>query len=63
MPYGAQVTVDEFDEGDGFVSPQVPYHLHKIFADAGSDVFGHEPTWYGCGGSIPFMADLGEIYP
>ena len=40
-----------------------PY-LEKALQDAGKDFFnGNEVSTFGRGGSIPFLAQLGKMYP
>ncbi len=62
-PFGAEVTLSEFEYGDGFMTPIVPEQLSAIYEQASLSVFSKPPIYQGCGGSIPFMTDLGELYP
>lgn len=63
VPYNAKVTLTDYDTGDGFQTPIIPEHLSQIYKKNGVAIFGKEPVYHGCGGSIPFMGDLGKTFP
>jgi acetylornithine deacetylase/succinyl-diaminopimelate desuccinylase-like protein len=63
-PHSAEISFD----ADPFVSagwdaPLLAPWLDKSIARAGKAVFGHDVAYMGEGGSIPFMAMLGEKFP
>jgi acetylornithine deacetylase/succinyl-diaminopimelate desuccinylase-like protein len=62
-PYGAQV---EYEAGSGAVgwnAPAVSPWLDQSLARASEAAFGAPPAFMGEGGTIPFMAMLGEKFP
>jgi acetylornithine deacetylase/succinyl-diaminopimelate desuccinylase-like protein len=62
-PYGAQV---EYEPGSGAVgwnAPAVSPWLDHSLARASEAAFGAPPAFMGEGGTIPFMAMLGEKFP
>ena len=62
-PYGAQVTLDHVEGCDGWAAPPVAPWLHDSLQRASDTYFGSEVVYMGEGGSIPFMAMLGEKFP
>nr|WP_240675551.1 dipeptidase [Cellulomonas endophytica] len=61
-PFGARVTVVEGERGKPFQAPADSPAMsaaRRAFAQA----WGTEPVDIGVGGSIPFIADLLEVYP
>ena len=61
-PFGARVTVRDGELGKPFQAPadsSAMQAARRAFADA----WGTEPVDIGIGGSIPFIADLLEVYP
>jgi acetylornithine deacetylase/succinyl-diaminopimelate desuccinylase-like protein len=61
-PFGARVTVRDGELGKPFQAPadsSAMQAARQAFADA----WGTEPVDIGVGGSIPFIADLLEVYP
>lgn len=61
-PFGARVTVRDGELGRPFQAPADSAAMQaarRAFADA----WGTEPVDIGIGGSIPFIADLLEVYP
>ena len=62
-PNDAEVEV-KFGEGStGWNAPELAPWLEASLAKASSDAFGKPPAYMGEGGSIPFMAMLGEKFP
>ena len=62
-PYGARVTFDPEKGGTGWEAPPTAPWLEKSIESASNTFFGKGPMTFGEGGSIPFMAMLGERYP
>jgi acetylornithine deacetylase/succinyl-diaminopimelate desuccinylase-like protein len=62
LPFGAQMTYGEIELGKPFASNTEGWAF-KLAKDALSDAFGVESVEIGIGGSIPFIADLTEVFP
>ncbi len=62
-PYGAQVTFTPEAAGNGWAAPELASWLESALSEASETYFGKPPCYMGEGGSIPFMAMLGERYP
>ena len=62
-PYGAQVTLELGPSAAGWNAPALAPWLEQSLARASEAAFGAPPTYMGEGGSIPFMAMLGEKFP
>lgn len=62
LPFGAQITYGEIELGKPFASNTEGWAF-KLAKDALSDAFGVESVEIGIGGSIPFIADLTEVFP
>jgi acetylornithine deacetylase/succinyl-diaminopimelate desuccinylase-like protein len=64
-PYGAKVEIGNFHAGDGWSAGELPTWLRKSLDDSSEGIFGPNNSCksYGIGGSIPFLATLGGIYP
>jgi acetylornithine deacetylase/succinyl-diaminopimelate desuccinylase-like protein len=62
-PYGARVTFDAKDATTGWNAPALAPWLERSLARASEAAFGAPPAYMGEGGSIPFMAMLGERFP
>ena len=62
LPFGAQITYGEIELGKPFTSNTEGWAF-KLAKDALSDAFGVESVEIGIGGSIPFIADLTEVFP
>ena len=62
-PYGAEVTFDGKDASSGWNAPPLSPWLERSLAHASESAFGKPPAYMGEGGSIPFMAMLGERFP
>jgi acetylornithine deacetylase/succinyl-diaminopimelate desuccinylase-like protein len=62
-PYGARVKFDAEKPARGWESPKSEPWLERALDRASRTHFGKPPVAWGEGGSIPFMAMLGERYP
>jgi len=62
-PYGARVTFDAQVASSGWNAPALAPWLEASLARASETAFGAPPAYMGEGGSIPFMAMLGEKFP
>ena len=62
-PYGATVTVSDTECADGWNAPATADWLAVAVDAASQRVFGNPAGALGIGGSIPFMAMLGNRYP
>ena len=62
-PYGAEVTFDMEPSMTGWNAPSFQPWLDKAVKEAAQIAFGRPPAFMGEGGSIPFMAMLGEKFP
>jgi acetylornithine deacetylase/succinyl-diaminopimelate desuccinylase-like protein len=61
-PFGARVTVRDGELGKPFQAPADSAAMQAARA-AFADAWGTDPVDIGIGGSIPFIADLLEVYP
>lgn len=61
-PFGAEVTVDEGEQGRPFLAGADTPAMH-LARDAFARAWGVDPVDTGLGGSIPFIADLLEVFP
>lgn len=62
-PYGARVEFEVDKVSAGWEAPPLASWLAKALEDASSDYFGKPVMFMGEGGTIPFMAMLGERFP
>ena len=62
-PYGAKVDLNVRVVNKGWNAPRLAPWLEKSLAAASQAAFGRPPAYTGEGGSIPFMAMLGERFP
>ena len=62
-PYGAQVSFKNETAMTGWDAPALAPWLETAVESASRATFGAEPAYMGEGGSIPFMAMLGEKFP
>jgi acetylornithine deacetylase/succinyl-diaminopimelate desuccinylase-like protein len=62
-PYGATVTFTSEGAGAGWNAPPLAPWLKASIDRASQSVFGRDAAHMGEGGSIPFMAMLGQRYP
>ncbi|MBD8061138.1 dipeptidase [Oceanitalea stevensii] len=61
-PFGARVTVTPGETGQAFQAPEDSAAMQAA-RWAFTNAWGTEPVDLGVGGSIPFIADLAEVYP
>lgn len=61
-PFGAHVEVSDVDEGDPFLVDTTGWAVAES-KQAMTDAWGAEAVELGIGGSIPFIADLIEMFP
>jgi acetylornithine deacetylase/succinyl-diaminopimelate desuccinylase-like protein len=62
-PYGAKVSFDARDGSNGWDAPPLAPWLATALESASKRHFGRPAMYLGEGGSIPFMAMLGEKFP
>ena len=62
-PYGGEVEFDAEPGQDGWNAPSLSPWLNESLHHASNEHFGKPVAFMGEGGSIPFMAMLGEKYP
>jgi acetylornithine deacetylase/succinyl-diaminopimelate desuccinylase-like protein len=62
-PYGATVTFDCAERASGWNAPSLEPWLENAAHQASMEFFGKPPCYMGEGGTIPFMAMLGERLP
>ena len=62
-PYGAQIGFAPQAASAGWNAPALARWLEQSLARASEAAFGAPPAYMGEGGSIPFMAMLGERFP
>ena len=62
-PYGAQISFAPQAASAGWNAPSLAPWLEASLARASEAAFGAPPAYMGEGGSIPFMAMLGERFP
>jgi len=62
-PYGARVTYEPESHAVGWHAPALSPWLEQSLARASETTFGAPPAYMGEGGTIPFMAMLGEKFP
>ncbi len=62
-PYGVEVRFDADPPTSGWNAPPCAPWLEDALQRASREVFGREAVYVGSGGTIPFMAMLGERFP
>jgi acetylornithine deacetylase/succinyl-diaminopimelate desuccinylase-like protein len=62
-PYGAQVTFTPEPAASGWNAPPFEAWLERGLEDASQALFGEPSAFMGEGGTIPFMAMLGDRFP
>ena len=62
-PYGARIAFDAAVASAGWNAPALSPWLEASLGGASQAAFGAPPAYMGEGGSIPFMAMLGEKFP
>jgi len=61
--FNAQLSVVVDSLASGWEAPQIQDWLNVVLSDASKEYFGNDVQSMGEGGTIPFMAMLGEKYP
>ncbi|WP_432562846.1 dipeptidase [Kineococcus sp. SYSU DK003] len=61
-PFGARVTVTDGEQGQAF-SADTSSPAHAVARQAFTQAYGAATVEMGMGGSIPFVADLAQVYP
>ena len=62
-PYGAQVKFESEGATAGWNAPPLAAWLERSMSAASQAIFGRDAVHVGSGGTIPFMAVLGERFP
>src|SRR4029079_10880190 len=62
-PYGAKVSFEYGQAATGWNAPSTAYWLERHPDETAKRHYGHGVMWMGMGGTIPFMAMLGEKFP
>jgi len=62
-PYGARVSFEPEKAAQGWNAPASAPWLERALDEASIEAFGQPASYLGEGGSIPFMAMLGEKFP
>jgi acetylornithine deacetylase/succinyl-diaminopimelate desuccinylase-like protein len=62
-PYGARVAYEPESDAVGWHAPALSPWLEQSLARASETTFGAPPAYMGEGGTIPFMAMLGDKFP
>ena len=62
-PYSARVTFEPDHSADGWNAPETVPWLRESIDTASTQYFGRKAAYKGEGGSIPFMAMLGQRFP
>jgi acetylornithine deacetylase/succinyl-diaminopimelate desuccinylase-like protein len=62
-PYGASVTFDYGQAATGWHAPRTAPWLSRVLEETSQKNYGKSVMWMGEGGTIPFMAMLGEKFP
>jgi acetylornithine deacetylase/succinyl-diaminopimelate desuccinylase-like protein len=61
-PFGAHIEIDDVDTGNGFLVDTTGWAVAEAKTSM-TDAWGVEAVEMGVGGSIPFIADLVELFP
>ena len=62
-PYNSKITVKVILSGNGWAAKDLHSSLKKSLSESSKFLFGKDYYCNGEGGSIPFIAELGELYP
>jgi acetylornithine deacetylase/succinyl-diaminopimelate desuccinylase-like protein len=62
-PYGADVRFESVEGNDGWSAPAIASWLESALDESSATYFGAPAAYMGEGGTIPFMAMLGERFP
>lgn len=64
VPYNAKVSISGGHAGSGWCMRELPEWLNGAIKAAGAEFYDGKPAGsYGMGGSIPFLCELGKMYP
>ncbi|NDD25435.1 MAG: dipeptidase, partial [Actinobacteria bacterium] len=61
-PFGAEISFGEYETGKAFLADSSGW-ASKLALSSLSSAFGNPAVEIGIGGSIPFIADLTEVFP
>jgi len=62
-PQGARIAFQPEHPASGWNAPDIAPWLHESLERASQDAYGHGVMYMGEGGTIPFMAMLGDFFP
>ncbi len=62
-PYDAKVKIETEEAAFGWNAPKTELWLESAIEKASTEFYGHSASALGEGGTIPFMAMLGEKFP
>jgi acetylornithine deacetylase/succinyl-diaminopimelate desuccinylase-like protein len=62
VPFGAELSIEDLDTGNPFLVDSSGWAAEDALATM-SEAYGKEAVEIGAGGSIPFIADLVELFP
>jgi acetylornithine deacetylase/succinyl-diaminopimelate desuccinylase-like protein len=62
LPYGAHVSFECDSVNEGWNSPALSHWLEQAIERASREIYGRSAMYAGCGGTIPFMAMLGQQF-
>jgi len=62
-PYDAKVKIETEEAAFGWNAPKIELWLESAIEKASTEFYGHSASALGEGGTIPFMAMLGEKFP
>jgi acetylornithine deacetylase/succinyl-diaminopimelate desuccinylase-like protein len=62
VPFGAEISIEDLDTGNPFLVDSSGWGAADALATM-SEAYGTEAKEIGAGGSIPFIADLVELFP
>jgi cysteinylglycine-S-conjugate dipeptidase len=62
VPFGAEISIEDLDSGNPFLVDSSGWAAEDAL-ETMSEAYGREAVEIGAGGSIPFIADLVELFP
>jgi acetylornithine deacetylase/succinyl-diaminopimelate desuccinylase-like protein len=62
VPFGAEISIEDLDTGNPFLVDSSGWAA-KDALETMTEAYGREAVEIGAGGSIPFIADLVELFP
>ena len=62
VPFGAEISIEDLDTGNPFLVDSSGWAAKDALATM-TEAYGREAVEIGAGGSIPFIADLVELFP